>query len=97
MGSTRSLRFPLYKWIRGVGFVDAGNVFPRLGELSLADLAHGAGLGLRIDTPFGLARIDYGLPLTGRSGRRSGAGISRSVRRSDSRSRRPALATPGPC
>lgn len=69
MGSTRSLRFPLYKWIRGVGFVDAGNVFPRLGELSLADLAHGAGLGLRIDTPFGLARIDYGLPLTGRSGR----------------------------
>ena len=64
----QELRFPIYKWVRGVGFVDAGNVFPRLGELSLSDLEYGAGFGLRIETPFGLARIDYGLPLTGRSG-----------------------------
>ena len=48
-------------------FVDAGNTYPRLGELSLSDLEYGAGLGLRIGTPFGLARIDYGLPLTDRS------------------------------
>ncbi len=63
----QELRFPIYKWVRGVGFVDAGNVFPRVSELSLSDLAYGAGLGLRIETPFGLARIDYGMPLTGRS------------------------------
>ncbi|MEP7117162.1 MAG: translocation/assembly module TamB domain-containing protein, partial [Acidobacteriota bacterium] len=64
----QEIRFPLYKWVRGVGFVDAGNVYPRLGKLSFSDLDYGAGLGLRIETPFGLARIDYGLPLTGRSG-----------------------------
>ncbi len=63
----QEIRFPLYKWVRGVGFVDAGNVYPRVGELSLSDLQYGAGLGLRIETPFGLARIDYGLPLTDRS------------------------------
>jgi outer membrane translocation and assembly module TamA len=63
----QELRFPLYKWVRGVGFVDAGNVFQRAGDLSFKDLEYGAGLGLRIDTPFGLARIDYGMPLTSRS------------------------------
>lgn len=63
----QELRFPLYKWVRGVGFVDAGNIFPRAGDLSLNGLEYGAGLGLRIDTPFGLARIDYGMPLTSRS------------------------------
>lgn len=64
----QEIRFPLYKWIRGVGFVDAGNLFPRVRDLSLTGLEYGAGLGLRIETPFGLARIDYGMPLTGRSG-----------------------------
>ena len=25
------LRFPVYRWLRGVGFVDAGNVYPHRG------------------------------------------------------------------
>lgn len=63
----QEIRFPVYRWVRGVGFVDAGNVFSRVSELSLFDLQVGTGVGLRINTPFGLARIDFGMPLTSRS------------------------------
>lgn len=60
----QEVRFPLYKWVRGVGFIDAGNVFKLARDLRPFDLEAGAGFGLRIDTPFGLVRIDYGMPLT---------------------------------
>ncbi len=62
----QEIRFPIYRWVRGVGFVDAGNVFPRAADLSLTNLEVGTGMGLRIDTPFGLARIDFGMPVTRR-------------------------------
>lgn len=62
----QEVRFPIYKWVRGVGFVDAGNVFRLAGDTRPFELEVGAGFGLRIDTPFGLARIDYGMPLTRR-------------------------------
>ena len=62
----QEVRFPIYKWVRGVGFFDAGNVFPLASDMRPFDLEAGAGFGLRIDTPFGLARIDYGMPLTRR-------------------------------
>jgi outer membrane protein insertion porin family len=62
----QEVRFPVYRWFRGIGFLDAGNVFPRARELSVRDLEAGTGAGLRIDTPFGLARIDMGIPLTNR-------------------------------
>ena len=58
-------RFPIHRWVRGVGFVDAGNVFATIGDVSFADLETSAGLGLRIQTPVVLLRIDYGVPLPG--------------------------------
>jgi outer membrane translocation and assembly module TamA len=58
------VRFPIYRWFRGVGFVDAGNVFESVGELSFTDLKVGVGLGLRLDTPFALFRLDYGVPVS---------------------------------
>ena len=60
----QEVRFPIYRWVRGVGFVDAGNVFGQAGDLSFSNLVAGAGFGLRIDSPFALLRIDYGMPLT---------------------------------
>ena len=57
-------RFPMYRWISGVGFLDAGNVFASAGKISLADLDVGAGVGLRLDSPVGLLRFDYGFALT---------------------------------
>jgi outer membrane protein assembly complex protein YaeT len=65
------LRFPLYRWVRGVGFLDAGNVFPRPGDVSVTDLSISVGGGFRVATPVGLIRIDLGVPLSREDGRRS--------------------------
>jgi outer membrane protein assembly factor BamA len=65
------MRFPIFKWFRGVAFVDAGNVFPTVTDFSLADLASGAGVGVRVDSPVGLLRIDLGVPLTDRERERA--------------------------
>ena len=61
------LRFPIYRWLRGVGFVDLGNVYPTVDEISLGDLQVGAGAGVRLDTPVGLFRVDLGIPANPRS------------------------------
>jgi outer membrane protein assembly factor BamA len=53
-------RVPVYKWLRGVAFIDAGNVFPTTGELSFSGLAGSVGVGVRLTTPFALLRADYG-------------------------------------
>ena len=56
------LRFPVRGWVEGVGFIDAGNVFPEPGNLSFRDLAVGYGIGLRLATPFAMLRVDFGIP-----------------------------------
>ena len=53
-------RVPIYKWLRGVGFVDAGNVFTQPSGIRLDELAGSIGFGLRLSTPFALLRADYG-------------------------------------
>ncbi len=61
-------RFPVYRWVRAVAFLDAGNVFPKLGDVSIGALKAGAGLGLRLNTPIALLRIDFGVPLSATPG-----------------------------
>jgi outer membrane protein assembly complex protein YaeT len=61
------LRFPIHRWLKGVGFVDAGNVFPHVRDISLTGLQVGFGAGARVDTPFGLIRFDLGVPANPRS------------------------------
>jgi outer membrane protein assembly complex protein YaeT len=58
------LRFPVYGWLAGVGFVDAGNVFPGPSDISFAALKVGIGVGMRLDTPIALIRLDFGVPLS---------------------------------
>lgn len=60
----QELRFPIWGIFRGVGFIDAGNVFPLVENFTLSDLKVGAGVGLRINTPFGLFRFDFAAPLS---------------------------------
>ncbi len=55
-------RFPIYRWVRGVGFVDMGNVYPMVGDISFSDLLVGLGGGLRLDTPVGVIRFDLAVP-----------------------------------
>jgi outer membrane protein insertion porin family len=54
----QEVRVPIYKWLRGVGFVDAGNVFARASDLRIGDLVGSIGVGVRLATPFALLRAD---------------------------------------
>ena len=55
----QELRFPLYKMLHGGVFYDTGNVFARAGDLSLRDLRHTAGAGVRLVLSFGVLRLDW--------------------------------------
>ena len=53
-------RVPIYKWLGGVAFIDAGNIFKAPGDLKLNALTGSIGFGVRLSTPFALLRADYG-------------------------------------
>src|SRR5262245_36567024 len=61
------LRFPIHRWLKGVGFVDAGNVYPSVRDISFTSLQVGIGAGARVNTPLGLIRFDLGVPANPRS------------------------------
>ncbi len=54
------LRFPIFRDLQGVVFYDAGNVFRTLSEYDPTDLRQVAGAGLRVATPIGPFRFEYG-------------------------------------
>jgi outer membrane protein insertion porin family len=56
-------RFPIYRWLGGVTFFDAGAVTPEVKDFSFADFYPGVGGGLRITTPIGPIRLDVGYAL----------------------------------
>ena len=47
-------------------FLDLGNVYPLVSDLSLSDLRYSAGLGLRYRTALGPLRLDWGVKLNPR-------------------------------
>ena len=55
-------RFSIYRWVSGVVFADAGNIFIPGETMSWSELKVGYGVGLRFDTPVGLIRGDVGFP-----------------------------------
>ncbi|MEJ2245278.1 MAG: outer membrane protein assembly factor BamA [Acidobacteriota bacterium] len=57
------LRRPILSFVHLAGFYDAGNVFPTMSDIVFSDFSHTVGTGLRIKTPFGPLRIDYGYNL----------------------------------
>jgi outer membrane protein insertion porin family len=57
------LRTPHVKGVGLVGFVDAGNVFLRVGDLSLGEVRAAAGVGIRYRSPLGPLRLDIGFKL----------------------------------
>ena len=57
------LRSKLFGAVQGVGFLDAGNVFPLASDLSFTDVRPAAGFGIRINTDFGPIRFDLGFNL----------------------------------
>ncbi len=54
-------RFQIIKGLQGVVFADTGAAWLKDDPVNLADFSTGAGVGVRIDTPIGMLRIDYGV------------------------------------
>ena len=61
--ATAEVRFPIFKRLRGAVFAEAGNVWNDPWTLRLGDLRYDAGPGLRLETPFGLIRLDVAYQL----------------------------------
>ena len=66
-------RFPIWRFLRGVVFFDAGNVTSRLSEFDPLDLRTVLGAGIRIETPIGPIRFEYGWKLDREEGETPGA------------------------
>jgi outer membrane protein assembly complex protein YaeT len=57
------LRFPVWRDVGAVVFVDGGNVFRRVNEFDIGSLRGSYGFGLRYKSPVGPIRIDLGFKL----------------------------------
>jgi outer membrane protein insertion porin family len=59
------LTFPIYeKVIKGAVFYDVGNVWADAGDFLIGgNYKAGAGVGVRVKTPLGPVRVDWGYPL----------------------------------
>jgi len=55
--------FPIVEVIKGAVFYDIGNVWKSSYDFDLGDLRSGVGAGVRIKTPIGPVRLDYGYGL----------------------------------
>lgn len=73
------LRFPIYKELHAVVFLDFGNVYPQIGSLDVGQLKYAAGAGLRYQTPIGPVGIDVGVPLNPINPRSDGVQINFSI------------------
>jgi outer membrane protein assembly complex protein YaeT len=58
--------FPLYKRVSGVVFIDGGFIWPLPQDFSLQDLRWAIGPGIRINSPIGIIKVDYGIQLGGK-------------------------------
>jgi outer membrane protein insertion porin family len=68
------IRFPIYRILGGVIFIDGGNIWQEYGDIAVStELRWGTGGGLRLKTPLGSVRFDYGLKLGRRPGESAGA------------------------
>ena len=61
--------FPIVeKIIKGAVFIDAGEVWEEMSDTFSSNLKYGTGVGLRVKTPMGPVKLDYGWPLSDNRG-----------------------------
>jgi outer membrane protein insertion porin family len=60
---TAELDVPLFKRVNGAIFFDAGNVWSSSYAWDPSDVNVTTGLGVRLDLPIGMLRLDYGVPI----------------------------------
>ncbi|MFW5813525.1 MAG: outer membrane protein assembly factor BamA [Fibrobacterota bacterium] len=73
MANLIDFRFPLFWWVQGALFLDAGYVWSEMEDISsfsgfMDDVRWTAGPGLRINTPLMMIRFDMGFKLDRRTG-----------------------------
>ncbi|MGB2706050.1 MAG: outer membrane protein assembly factor BamA, partial [Candidatus Omnitrophota bacterium] len=57
--------FPIYeKVIKGAVFYDVGNVWEEVRDFARGNFKQGAGIGVRVKTPIGPVKLDWGYPLS---------------------------------
>jgi len=59
---------PVIEYIKLATFFDTGNVWSDVGDIGSGNFKSGIGLGLRVKTPIGPIRLDYGFPLNDEPG-----------------------------
>jgi outer membrane protein insertion porin family len=59
----QELSVPVMRRFEIAGFYDVGNVFTGIRAIRWSDVSHTVGVGLRIKTPFGPVRLNYGINL----------------------------------
>ena len=63
------VNFPIYeKVIKGAVFYDVGNVWEDIGDFASGSYKQGIGAGLRLKTPIGPLKLDWGYPLNENEG-----------------------------
>ena len=55
--------FPIVEFLKGAVFTDAGNVWQREGDFGKGGYKYSVGTGIRVKTPVGPVKLDYGFPL----------------------------------
>ncbi|MFH0838912.1 MAG: outer membrane protein assembly factor BamA [Candidatus Omnitrophota bacterium] len=60
--------FPLFEYLKGAVFYDVGNVWSKISDIGSGGYKAGAGLGVRVKTPLGPIKVDFGYPLSKTSG-----------------------------
>jgi len=65
---------PLIDFIKLAAFFDVGNVWGEIEDFASGDYKAGAGLGLRVKTPIGPVKLDYGFPLNDEPGEEDQSG-----------------------
>ncbi|MFH1847731.1 MAG: BamA/TamA family outer membrane protein, partial [Candidatus Omnitrophota bacterium] len=59
------LTFPIYeKVLKGAIFYDIGNAWTRWNDIGTGGFKSGTGLGIRVKTPIGPVKLDWGYPLS---------------------------------
>ncbi|NOZ56570.1 MAG: BamA/TamA family outer membrane protein, partial [Calditrichaeota bacterium] len=67
------LRFPIYRILSAATFLEAGNVWGDWHSGTLRHLRWVLGAGLRVHSPLGVLRLDFGLKLDRKPGESIGA------------------------